>query len=379
MTRGSEHAERSLQSIQELVIRVHTVDTRPFEKAEIAELSAELIPTCRRLLVETTDLCEEIFGRYRDQVGKNTGLRVQGQADFGQSIDFLMENRTAAQRIIDIARAARHELSQRHRSLATTATETERWEVLALCDGVCRWVLKSVSAMEVAICEHEGLESGGCRYITETERALRVRRAYAEYRQALQPDTPPAEETVYERIRGAGVAMAALSAHSSYTEMRTRDRFMLRKLQSRILRWLRHYNGTERTTRTWSGLRLWQDAVGLATLMLQISNRPELCTYDLGVLLVAHTVLFDRACDEVEPELFEKLETLYGLDLAIDRCIEEGPGCPAAKWRRVLAPALKKRRATTSAIPCPRPDEDTPLSAITHDSQRYLDLGGYLM
>ena len=342
-----------IHALRTLVDRIHALDTRTYEEAELPLIQGELVPRIGRLLTAADTLIGEVF-RFYDALLSPSDDEAYGidELSFETSLDQLMTSSTAARQIADISFIARLELSRKRQQLESLSAGTDSWEHIAVCASVRRRILKATTALEKAICEYEQLEPQSDWYITAMTRSVEIRRTYARFRRRLGPGDTPSESDVYSRIRRAGIAIASLIGLDIYEDLKIRDRQMLRELQHRVVDWLRVSEDRGDQIRARAGLRLWQDAIGLANLLMQVNNRAELRDYDAEVLTEVNEILFGGIIParRLSLMMLDKLRSLYGLDDELDQCIDAGETCSMEAWRSSIVRVLEQRR-TESAAP----------------------------
>ncbi len=294
--------------------RAATIRLREYEPVGIRPIRTELIPRCAELLERMDGIISAVFAGYEE----------------------------SAAEIADLAFVARMDLRRRQSRFEAMSAHTDTWEYLEACESICRWVLKTTMALQQVIAEHHGSDAPGDWSTAEIERSLRVRRAYAAFRKHLDPDTPPTAETMHRRMRLVGITLAKLMGQDAYDDMRVRDRRALHELQGRVLDWLR---GKSELTGDGvaSGARLWQDIVGLSSLMMQVNKRDVLCEHDTEILRSTYETLFGGLvpATRVRSEMLDKLAAVYGLDPALDLCLDAGPEADMEAWRTSLLSALR--------------------------------------
>ncbi len=115
---------------------------------------------------------------------------------------------------------------------------------------------------------------------------------------------------------------------------------MLREIQRRVLGWLRGGKTQDMGAfHVRSGVRLWQDVVGLANLLMQVSNRPELRAHDGEIVVDVFETLFGgfSPAQQLPPAQLDHPSALLGLDEELDQCIRQGGGCSMETCRAMLS------------------------------------------
>ncbi|MCG8418084.1 MAG: hypothetical protein MJE77_09105 [Proteobacteria bacterium] len=338
-----------IQSLRELTRQVREVDTRSYEEAEPEVIGADLLPTIAHILARAEQLVADVFGHYEARAQKEPSPEVTASEDmsFEHRLDQLMTTGTTAQRIADISFVARLELAHKRQQLDGLRLDGSHWEPIAVCASIRRRILKVASALERAMCEDENIEPQIDWYHIEMKISVEVRRVYAIFRRSLEPDSPPDRGHIHARIRRAGIAIAMLTGRDVYEELKIRDRQMLRELQHKVVSWLRVCNGEISKSHAGSGITLWQDAVGLANLLMQVNNRAELRDHDEQVLADLNETLFEglvRSTRLTQAQL-DQLQSLYGMDDRLDQCIELGEDCPIECWKQAISHVLEQRKS----------------------------------
>lgn len=243
------------------------------------------------------------------------------------------------------------------RELVAVASVHRRWDLIAACSSAVREILKSLSAIEIAVAEHEGCSVTTRYYVTELDRSLRVRRAYFTFRAEVLGDGPPPLHDAARRLRSAASALAKLISREAYGFARVHDRSSLREIQRRIREQLTAH-ATAQVEAVPARLamldvmasRLWQDLANLTELMLLVNNRAELRDHDRKLLHEVHRALAD---DELDAERARSaLAELLGRDPDLDRWIRAGSR-ELAPLRPLVAAALEMLDRTCADEPAP--------------------------
>ncbi len=221
--------------------------------------------------------------------------------------------------IADLAFVARLGLRGRLQALEALRGDDARWEIIDEAGSACREILKSLSAIEHAVAELEGLDSDNSYYQTGLMGSLATRRTYAAFAGDVVRDGPATEETVIRRLRLTATAIAKLTGREVYPDLRVADRIQFRSLQERILEWLRQDPEAQGVLR--AGMRLWQDVEAFAQLLRQVNHRAELRAHD-GERLAEALAALEAAADAGErwaPDpVLAGLAELRGLDDELD-------------------------------------------------------------
>lgn len=202
------------------------------------------------------------------------------------------------------------------------ADANDLWEVLVAVDGLGRELRRTLAATERAL---GGTEVDAQAVVD----ALRVRRSYVRFADAVGGAREPRDREVLARLRLTGAAIVKLVGDDAYLVMRAGDRRVIRAFHDRILGWIR--SGSADSV---AGLRLWRDVATMVELIMGINNRPELAAHDAEVLRTCMR-LIERG--EIEP-CYRRASVLVGRDPDLDRRIRDG-GSPSdlkLAMRRVL-------------------------------------------
>jgi hypothetical protein len=255
-------------------------------------------------------------------------------------------------RVQNLAFIARLGLRGRIAALEDMSVATGKWEIIDAASSSLREVLKALGAIDVAVCELEGLPCPTTFYVTELERSLAIRRAYRILHADVSPGVDPKAPEIAMRLRRAANAVAKLAGRPIYPSMRVHDRFMLRSVQRRLQAWLVP-SSEDPKSREAAGVRLYQDVAHLAELMLGVNERAELRKHDAEV---ATDVLRGLEGGTLEAtRASERLRAIQGRDLELDALLAatEPPATAAllARLRDVVEHLAPRARST----PAPRP------------------------
>ncbi|MCA9664767.1 MAG: hypothetical protein KC503_04235 [Myxococcales bacterium] len=246
---------------------------------------------------------------------------------FDRAVDGAVRREIRSTRAVgEIAFIAQLELQQRSQRLAWGRAQRRKLVVLAECDSALRRVLKAASAVDTAVARAFG-GAPQQRFESELQSSLDVRTTYARFRRAVYGHQAL---PLLKRLRAVGTEIAVLIGRATYPRMRVRDRLLMRQLQSRILEWLRHYEGP-RSER--DGTRLWQDICGFVDMLMQISKRQELVEHDREVAARLRAELAasgGRLCPVSE------LSPLEGLDASVDDLLAGADAISAAQLVSLL-------------------------------------------
>lgn len=328
------HAE--LVRVVELV---DGLDLRQLEGRPPAEVHEALFGPTDRALRDSVAVLGQVLGRYdgasiapppREEVESDT----RRDREFDLGIDQIVLQVPSAGRVADLGFMASIELKQKLARVSQLRPTDDPWRLLAVLGSAGRRVRKSLTAVATVLSAFEGIETP-LNFASELASSLEVRRVYARLRESIAEGREPDEDELHARLRGVGTQIAILVGREIYPELRVDDRMELRRLQQRILAWLRTPGGDpERQT---EGRRLWQDLSGFARVLAQVSHRQELLEHDAHVVAIAHGALFGGAGRQYVPDrLFERLRALRGLDDDVDRLLAEEV-LAAERWRPALS------------------------------------------
>ena len=317
------------QRIVALVGETLRGDIRKHETLPTERVLVELLPQVLEKLHAGTALARDVLERFDgasdDAVGIDEPMRPEQTGEFYLGVDGLVFDGANHSRVADLAFIASTELWQKLRRVEALHEGMERWDVVGELGSGLRRVIKTFTALEHVLAEEEGLEPE-LGFESQLETSLEVRRQYTRLRRSIAGDgTPESEQALVARLRGIGTRIAMLIGREVYTELRIGDRIEIRKLQARILAWLRD-------PQVAVGHRLLQDLVGFGDLLAQVSRRQELVEHDHAALREA----LEASTGTLMPaDQLIALQRLDGLDPELDALIatEERR---APRWRPVL-------------------------------------------
>jgi hypothetical protein len=333
--KGTRLSPLELQALlSDLVEAARHIETRSFEHSTNEVLGEDLFPEVEEILTLGLDTFGVIFEHYEGGGESAPAAPAPSGENFYRSIDRVLRTGHAAQRIADLCFMARLELRSKQEQLKAVDEKGSVWSNISACASVRRKVIKSASAIEKALCEHEGLlPSTQSAYETEVQRSLLVRRTYSQFRRAVTLTESPPPDAIQQKLRHAGIQIAKLVGRDIYEDMRIDDRIQLRALQDAMVAWMR--GGDSFTPR--SGLRLLQDLSAFAGMLVLINNRAVLREHD--AVLVNEVLEALQACAADEPlpeELLARLRTIQGRDDELDRFIDSNPSPSVGECRELL-------------------------------------------
>lgn len=262
------------------------LDIRDFEEVSAKQLVAELSPRVASLLERALAVLAEVL-RWYDRASDAAPGPDSDSFDFGLAVDELLahERESPATKIADLAFIASGELRQRRARVAAHTATLDAWEIVCDCGSAVRRVVKSLGAIELAVCEVEHLERV-LAFDSELEVSLQTRRLYKKVWRSTRAVGEVEPSNARHALRKAGTLVATIVGRDVYCRLRERDRFQLRALQRRVLEWLRDENPDAR-----AGVRLWEDFASFAEMLRQVSNRQELVKHDVNALRLARQSL----------------------------------------------------------------------------------------
>lgn len=341
------HLAELLNEITATVEVTRALDLRPYENAEPSRVRDELSPQIESLLDHSIELLDELVG-----VAEDLGIRRSDQAAesvsttdsvFLRSIDELMTGEGGRQ-LEDLVFLARFELVGRRERLRSEAQSERSDDLLSLCDACRRKILKTLTAVENALCTAANLKPG-LDYRTELNMSLQIRRVISRCRRRLFAADETTPENVEARLLTAATVIAWLNGHEIYPDLRLTDRLELRGFQQRLIAWK-----TQDATDRRAGLRLWQDLEVFCSILRKVNHRTELMDHDLRLALEADQVLFGGHTPpaRVPLDLLERLGRLFGRDDAVDKLLSSDEASDAAAWAKPLEYLIETLSPTPS-------------------------------
>ncbi len=223
------------------------------------------------------------------------------------------------EQISDLAYLAAMELHQRLGELKSLDARRDRWHLLGSLGSSAGHVIKVVSIVEAALAMLEG-EPGRLDTADHLDRSLETRRLYARFRHALQDEAATeTDETLGQRLQRAASAIAQLVGRSLYPHLRINDRMHMRRLQERVIAWLRGDGESDRL----GGERLWRDLIGFADLIMAVNRRHELEVHDRRLLYRLRRDLAASAATSLSTDQLANLRRLFGRSDDVDRLLRD--------------------------------------------------------
>ena len=324
---GRAQARRSTASLLEKIVRLSlsasAIDIASYEEAEACELRAELVPLVGGILTDALAFFEHTLDTYGDDENAPAEPAPAGGLSFRREVDELLLGEAVdasdglGERIADLAFMARLELRQKAGSLTRLPADSDSWRIIAAAGSCLRQIQKALAALEAVIARAEGIASV-LGFNDELALALVARRAYASLRRQLRAIARLPE--ISDRLQGAATSIAYLFDLEVYRDLRISDRVQLRRLLERILRW-----GGPDVDRQ-GGERIWEDLLGCAALLAEISKRQELEEHDERVCqeILDRLVTASSPGPELPPDVRPLVESLAGRDDDLDDRIFDG-------------------------------------------------------
>jgi hypothetical protein len=305
-----------------------------------------LVEQVNGLLEESDALLERVLATF-DEPGAEHSLPASDlRSGFFKTLDAFVADASARRRVADLAFVAQLELRRKREALDRLERGASRWQMVAAADSCVRGLKKALRAVETSLASCEGRPSL-LGYDTELKISLGVRRAYAGLRDEVRrlAERP----SITERLRAVSTSIAVLTGRDVYTDLRVPDRAELRRLQQRILDWIRR---PEAERDLLGGERIWQDFQGFVALLLQVNHREELRLHDLSQITNLRRraeIAFARGTMEVAQPV---RAALRGRDEELDRLLADGGPvavAPLAERLAVLEVALQGAPAAPAA------------------------------
>jgi hypothetical protein len=289
----------------------------------------DMVRNVRRLIVEATLVLREITDFY------DAESAVHGEkaaADVLKDIGAQISSELAAREVSGLAFVARGQLMEIQESLEGALENRKVWAVASHADAGLRHSGKALIAIESAICEYEGLQARDRRWIDIPD-SLEIRRLYGQFRRAILRGGDPGDSgELTAGLRSAATRIAVLRNLQIYPFLRIDDRLTIRRLQKRIVSWLRDDGNEE------AGQRLWQDLISFARLLMKVNDREELLEHDRKVGMALLRMLYHpkRPAKRLTDAQLKELELLKGRDDELDHFILLAADAPLAEMRATL-------------------------------------------
>lgn len=311
-------------TIVNLFSETERVGLRRYEEGTTEELVGQLTPTVQALLERTCAVLGVLLTRYGsdDDDGFGDLFAEAGTESTAEIVplrsDAVAKSPTAA--IGDLAFVAIAELRQHQHRLQAHRPSLEKQELLSDCGSALRAIRKSLYALEPLLCE---VEKTARMLPPRLGSSLEVRRQYHKLWSFAAATGAVDAANVRAALRGAGTRIAILTGCEIYHLLREDDRFRIRELQERILRWLRESEESEEHGAVMA-VQLWQDFALFVEMLRQVNLREELIEHDRKVLRAAVEELRKNGEDSV-CEMLNSPIGVVGVDDALDELLRRGP------------------------------------------------------
>jgi hypothetical protein len=352
-----EVARQLLEPLRATLRRVEGIPISSYEEVD-GDTLVPLLDDTRAALDDAIDRVGALLNHYDGVAEQRASVRklriapLSGGELCGELERVLEQENVGVLRVQNLAFVARLGLRGRVVALEGMTLANGKWEIIDAASSSLREVLKALGAIDVAVCELEGLPCPTTFYVTELERSLAIRRAYRILHADVAPGVDPRGPEVGLRLRRAANSIAKLAGRPIYASMRVHDRFMLRGVQRRLQAWLVP-SSEDPKAREAAGVRLYQDVAHLAELMLGVNERAELRKHDAEI--ASETVRGLEGGQLDVPRAAERLRAIQGRDLELDTLLAEPSPPPAGALLtrlRALSDRLTPRAPST---PAPRP------------------------
>lgn len=333
------HLPFELRSVLADMVRIvetlGEIDVRDLESGPASEAWEALRGPTGDTLQSAIDLLDQVIEVF-DEAGPRGDVDPdEWGSGFDRGVDALVGQSTSTSDIADLAFMARFELRRKVEVIVGLELEpsSDVWELLPTFESARRRVRKSLTAVATVLCRDAGIEPV-LSFASALSGSLETRRVYACLRRSIREDTPPVDDEVRIRLRGIGTQIAMLVGRPIYPDLRILDRVEVRRLQARILAWLRGDPASPAHLR--EGHRLWEDLVGFGRALTQVNRRHEILEHDAQLVELAHGMLCGESEETVVPDpLLERLMHLLGADDEIDALLDER-SCDVTRWRPPL-------------------------------------------
>ena len=247
----------------------------------------QLVQQVQGIIEEALDLMRRVMDFYDRESGSDISPDLplptarQGEDDFLREIGAAISSELAAQEVSNIAFAVRTQLLETYDALRAALGRDQVWVIASHADTGLRRAGKGLIMLESTVREYEGLEPVE-RSWSKLHDSLEIRRLYCQFRRGILRQGAPGDlDALTTTLRRAAHRIAILRDRRIYPLMRISDRLPIRRLQKRILTWLKAEPTTDREEQ---GRRLWGDLVSFAELLIQVNHREELREHDRQVV-----------------------------------------------------------------------------------------------
>lgn len=315
-------------TVVSLFSETERVGLRRYEEATTEEIVEQLTPTVQKLLERTCSVLGALLTRYGsgdDDEGFGDLFSETETESTAEIVplrsDAAAKSPTAA--IGDLAFVAIAELRQHQHRLQAHRPSLEKKELLSDCGSALRAIRKSLYALEPLLCE---VEKTARMLPPRLGSSLEVRRQYHKLWSFAAATGTVEPSNVRTALRGAGTRIAILTGCEIYHLLREDDRFRIRELQERILRWLRESDESDEHAAVMA-VQLWQDFALFVEMLRQVNLREELLEHDRKVLRAAVEELRRNGEASVNSvcEMLNSPIGVVGVDDALDELLRRGP------------------------------------------------------
>jgi hypothetical protein len=289
-------------------------------------------------LLQATQQHYERFGTIGDEQLAST--------DSLHDIGRLISSEIAGQEITDVLFLARNELKGALQDLIASIDQEDFLRVASSCDSGLRTLKRTLISVESAIYEYEGREPP-VRQWSDLEVSLRTRRMYGELRREILSTPSPRDPALPDCLASLHDRLDRLRDLDFYPLLRFDDRVAMRELRRRMASWV-----ASEPHDLIAGRRLWQDLMGFAELLKEVSHRQELRQHDRALLRRAYHQLFGRGPHPpaVPEDLLHQLAALGGLDDELDELLQRKERTDLSRWRQLLTRLLHRLSTTAEAL-----------------------------
>ena len=317
----------------------------------------DIIEAALAIMRQAQELYDEEKSSDSSEPILSPGIR---EDDFLREIGAAISSELAAQEVSNIAFAVRAQLMETYSALVNASRGDQLWVVASYADTGLRRAGKGLITLESAIREYEGLDPVE-RTWSRLQDSLEIRRLYSQFRRGVAKlGRPEGAEQLHTALRSAATRIAILRDRKIYPLMRISDRLPIRRLQKRILEWLKTGGGTEHEE---SGRRLWSDLLSFAELLVQVNHREELRDNDRRVIQEWLERHFADGDDKMPPrpaapEHLADLESLIGRSDHLDEMLLSPSDCTLESLRIPLRHMFQELNRPYEAV-------ETPLTSLS--------------
>ncbi len=313
--------EELLQQVEDLIEKTQGMAFVVPEDTGYFSIDDDMMRHVRELMSQTVQLMRELTDFYEAESNAHgeEGRNETGEGDeFLKDIGALISSELAAREVSGLAFVARGQLMEMQEALNSALEHKLVWAVASHADSSLRHIGKALIAIESAVREYEGLETPDRRWV-DLQDSLATRRLYGQFRRAiLRGGDPRSHDQLTVSLKSAATRIAILRGLEIYPFLRIDDRLTIRRLQKRIAAWLDDADSSEE-----SGLRLWQDLISFARLLMKVNDREELREHDRQVVTSVYRLLYGHKhpTKRLSAGQLKELERLEGRDDELDRFI----------------------------------------------------------